>query len=273
MPRTFLSDRGVVRVAGADACSFLQGLVTCDMAKAAPGRPVFGALLTPQGKITADFIISEADGAYFLDCPLALAEALAKRLGFYKLRARAEVSDISAAHGVAASWGADFEGEADPRNAGLGGRVLGERAALERSHGVSALSLYQAHRIGLGIPQGGLDFAYGDAFPHEANLDLLHGVDFKKGCYVGQEVVSRVEHRGAARKRIVPVHFEGAPDGAAPAPGTPVRAGEIEVGMIGSAAGSEGLASLRVDRAREAAKAGVPLTAGGTRLRVPSIEA
>ncbi len=259
MPSAFLGDRGVLRVAGADACAFLQGLVTCNVARVAPGHPAYGALLTPQGKITADFIVSEADGAHWLDCSLPQAAELAKRLRFYKLRANVEVADVSATHGVAAMWGAGATGEPDPRHAALGNRVVGARAALAAAHDPVGAALYDAHRIALGIPKGGVDFAYGDAFPHEANLDLLHGVDFRKGCYVGQEVVSRVEHRGAARKRVTRVNFTGAP----PLPGAPVRAGDIEIGVVGSIKDGMGLAMLRLDRVREAAAAQTPLLAGG----------
>ena len=122
---------------------------------------------------------------------------------------------------------------------------------------------YEAHRIALGVPRGGLDFIYGDAFPHEADMDQLDGVDFDKGCYVGQEVVSRMEHRGTARNRIVPV----AADGFAPDAGVPVMAGDKQVGMMGSAAGGRGLAMLRLDRVADALAAGTPLIAGGIAAR------
>ena len=123
---------------------------------------------------------------------------------------------------------------------------------------------YEARRIALGVPKGGVDFAYGEAFPHECNLDRLNGVDFKKGCYVGQEVVSRVEHRGTARKRVVRVSFEGA----APELGAVVSAGEVALGVMGSSSAGRGLAMLRMDKAEEAAKAGVSIMSGATRLRV-----
>ena len=120
------------------------------------------------------------------------------------------------------------------------------------------------HRIALGVPRGGLDFIYGDAFPHEAEMDQLAGVDFDKGCFVGQEVVSRIAHRGSARTRVVPVAY----DGAAPAPGLPVQAGEQNLGMMGSAAAGRGLAALRLDRTEEALARGATLVAGGITLRL-----
>ena len=262
MPSAFLNDRGAVRVSGDDACDFLQGLVTCDMAKVAPGRSAYGALLTPQGKIIADFIVHEAEGAYWLDCPLALAPDLAKRLRFYKLRARVEAADVSNETGVAVVWGSDgVLGETDPRNADLGRRIVGDRAALAGAHSMDAAP-YHAHRISLGAPQGGDDFIYGDTFPHEANLDKLNGVDFRKGCYVGQEVVSRVEHRRTARKRIVKVELHGG----RPEIGAPVYAGGIEIGRMGSSSGDNGLALLRLDRIAEARSQGAPITCGGVEI-------
>jgi folate-binding protein YgfZ len=124
------------------------------------------------------------------------------------------------------------------------------------------LNEYEGLRIAVGAPKGGLDFAYADAFPHDANLDRLHGVDFDKGCYVGQEVVSRMKHRGTARKRVARVKLAGP----APAPGTPVMDGELAVGALGSSSGREALALLRIDRAEEAMAAGRTLSAGGVGL-------
>jgi folate-binding protein YgfZ len=123
---------------------------------------------------------------------------------------------------------------------------------------------YEAHRIASGVPRGGLDFMYGDAFPHETNMDRLHGVDFDKGCYVGQEVVSRMQHRGTARTRTVRVIL----DGPAPEPGATILAGDKPVGTMGSTAGRHGLALIRIDRAADALDAGTPLTSGGLALRV-----
>ncbi|HWE06325.1 MAG TPA: hypothetical protein VG274_06425, partial [Rhizomicrobium sp.] len=127
--------------------------------------------------------------------------------------------------------------------------------------GVDA-AFYEAHRIALGVPKGGIDFAFGETFPHDANLDLLHGIDFNKGCYIGQEVVSRVEHRGTARKRIVRVRFDGSP----PAKGVEIIAGGIALGTMGSAGDGIGLALIRTDRAEEAISAKTPLVAGDREL-------
>jgi folate-binding protein YgfZ len=146
----------------------------------------------------------------------------------------------------------------DPRDPRLGARAIAPRARAAALANASA-DAYQAHRIGLGIPSGGVDFAYADIFPHDANLDLLHGVDFRKGCYVGQEVVSRMHHRGEARKRIVRLTVSGS----APEPGTPLLAGETPVGTLGSAAEDRALALVRLDRVEDARAAGRTLTAGG----------
>lgn len=264
MPRAFLEDRGLISVAGGDARDFLQGLVTCDMSKVAPERAAFGALLTPQGKIIVDFIVSEANGGFLLDCPLALAADLAKRLRFYRLRAQIDIDDLSATHGIVAVWDDVSPNLVDPRDSRLGERVVGERALLSAPATSEDAALYDAHRIEIGVPKGGVDFAYGDTFPHEANMDLLNGVDFKKGCYVGQEVVSRVEHRGGARKRIAHVEFEGV----GPSPGAPIRAGEHEIGVMGSSTWGIGLAMLRLDRVEDAKARGEDLVCEDVRLVV-----
>jgi folate-binding protein YgfZ len=204
-----------------------------------------------------------------LDCPKALAADLAKRLSIYKLRAKVVIKDESAALGVVADWGgaAVLPTEAlvyaDPRAAALGRRAILPRGAAE-ALGEAALAAYEALRIAAGAPMGGVDFAYGDAFPHDADMDLFNGVDFRKGCYVGQEVVSRMKHRGEARKRVVRVRLSGA----APAPGTPVMDGALAVGALGAAAGDKALALLRIDRAAEAQAAGRPLAAAGVTLTV-----
>jgi folate-binding protein YgfZ len=273
MKATFLADRGTVKVSGDDARDFLNGLVTTDVTQLRPGLGRFGALLTPQGKITTDFLITEVPtghgGGFLIDCPRALAQALADKLGFYKLRAKVVVENLSDSLGVLAAWDGDPSVKpdlafADPRSAALGWRIfvpeeLAQKAADLIGADLVDSAVYDAHRITSGVPRGGLDFIYGDAFPHETNMDRLQGVDFDKGCYVGQEVVSRMQHRGTARSRTIRVVL----DGAAPEPGAAILAGDKPIGTMGSTAGHNGLALLRVDRAAEALAAGVPLTAGG----------
>jgi len=275
MKAALLPDRGVVKVAGETARAFLNGLLTADVGAVAPGRARFAALLTPQGKIVADCIVAAADdGTLFLDCPKALAGALAAKLNFYKLRAPVMVEDLSETLGVLAAWDGDGRtaqglAYADPRLPGLGLRVmlpphLAASAAQELGAALVDAAGYEAHRIALGVPRGGLDFAYGDAFPHEAAMDQLGGVDFDKGCYVGQEVVSRMEHRGTARTRIMAAAY----DGAAPENGAPVVAGDRTLGTFGSAARGRGIALLRLDRLADALASGASVAAGGEPLRI-----
>jgi tRNA-modifying protein YgfZ len=213
----------------------------------------------------------DPQASFYLDCAKAQAPDLVKRLNFHKLRAKIAIEDCSATLGVAALWNgampAGFAGTVyrDPRAPNLGLRVIAPHEVLAKIAGADE-DAYEAHRIALGVAKGGVDFPYGDAFVHDANLDLMHGIDFKKGCYVGQEVVARVQFRQSARKRIVNIHF----DGPAPPPGTPIVAGDMALGQVGSTAGSEGLAMLRLDRLEEAKRAGAAITAGGARIDLPS---
>jgi hypothetical protein len=278
MKAAFLPDRGVVKISGEDARNFLNGLVTTDVTQLSPGLGRFGALLTPQGKITIDFLITEAPsghgGGLLIDCPRPLAQSLADKLGFYKLRAKVTVENLSDSLGVIAAW----DGEpamkpdlafADPRDTALGWRILAPKDLAPKVAGLIGADLadsaaYEAHRIATGVPRGGLDFMYGDAFPHETNMDRLHGVDFDKGCYVGQEVVSRMQHRGTARTRTVRVTLDGAP----PEAGSTILAGDKQVGTMGSTSGQNGLALIRTDRVTDALDAGLALTAGGLGIRL-----
>jgi tRNA-modifying protein YgfZ len=276
MKAALLNDRGVIAVKGEDARRLLNGLLTTDIAVVAPGTARFAALLTPQGKIAVDGIVAQGPSAdaLWVDCPRALTSRLVERLNFYKLRAKAHIEDVSEQIGVLAAWGGTgtvhgglaFD---DPRLPALGLRVLLEPEGAETAAAALGARLidpssYEAHRIALGVPSGGIDFAYGDAYPHEADMDQLHGVDFDKGCYVGQEVVSRMEHRGRVRTRVVPVSYAGSP----PQVGAPVRAGGKAVGTMGSAAAGRGLALLRLDRVEEALAASLTLEADGISLQV-----
>jgi len=199
MKAAFLPDRGVVKVTGETARDFLNGLITTDTVRLQPGLGRFGALLTPQGKISVDFLITEAPsghgGGFLIDCPKVLAQALTDKLGFYRLRAKVGIENLSDNLGVLAVWDGEVALKpdltfADPRNPGLGVRVLlpaelAQKAADLIGAELVDSSAYEAHRIAVGAPRGGLDFIYGDAFPHETNMDRLSGVDFDKGCYVG----------------------------------------------------------------------------------------
>lgn len=294
MPTAHLSDRGVVRVSGDDARRFLDGLLTCDMDRVTPDAPRLGALLTPQGKILFDFIVFEAPqdagGGLYLDVLKPYAPDLVKRLSFYKLRAKVALEDLSGALAVVAGWGdAPMPNPeiglvaADPRLSALGWRAIvaasdagafaGPLADADAAGGPPPRQAssgdreraYHAHRIALGVPEGGRDFLFNDAFPHEALMDQLRGVDFDKGCYVGQEVVSRMQHRGTARTRIVPLVY---PDGFPAEAGAEVTAGEKTLGKTGTGADGRGLAMLRLDRAADALAQGAVLRAGGLPVRI-----
>jgi folate-binding protein YgfZ len=260
-----LPDRAVVRVSGDAGRNFLHGLITNHIDKAAAGRAIHAGLLTPQGKVLVDFFVLPAEGGYLLELAKDKVADLLQKLTMYRLRSQVVFTEEPSIW-VAASWGSPprLAGGAvayvDPRLAELGLRILLPGDADIGVLGCAAASEdeYHAHRIALGVPEGGRDYAFGDAFPHEAMFDQLHGVDFGKGCFVGQEVVSRMEHRGTARKRIVGVEGEGP----LPPAGTEIVAGAMPIGTLGSTAGRSGLALLRLDRAEEAKAAGTPLRAG-----------
>jgi tRNA-modifying protein YgfZ len=278
MKAALLPDRGVVKVAGDGARNFLHGLVTADVLELKSGEARFCALLTPQGKIIADFMVAaapaESGSGFFLDVARSLTMALVEKLNLYKLRAKVIVEDLSETLGVLAAW--DGTGKTkyglsyvDPRLPALGRRVLlpphlAPQAAAELGAAIVDAGQYEAHRIALGVPRGGADFSYGDAFPHETDMDQLGGIDFDKGCYVGQEVVSRMQHRGTARTRAVPVLY----DGAAPESGVAVMAGERPIGIMGSAVDGCGIALLRLDRLADALSRGERLRVGNVPIRV-----
>jgi folate-binding protein YgfZ len=265
MPIALLPDRTVVTVTGEEATGLLQGVVTCNVETLAPGEARLGALLTPQGKVLFEFLMSRIEGGYRLDTEATRAPDLLKRLTLYRLRAKVALA-LDPTVSVAAAWdGAgtamDTEAAKDGRLDGLGTRLYAAEGAFSAD---AEQADYHAHRIALGIPEGGRDYAFGDAFPHEALFDQLGGVDFKKGCYVGQEVVSRMQHRGTARTRIVPVvAVEGDLEG-----GAEITAGQRGLGTVGSVAESRGLALLRLDRLADALAAGEPLRAGAARIGV-----
>ena len=270
-----LTDRAVVRVSGPGAHGFLQGLITNDIDKAKPGGAIHAGLLTPQGKILFDFFVVPAGDGFLLDVAKAKAGELVQRLDFYKLRAQVEIAE-DRSFSVAAAWGGPPKvpdgaiAYADLRLPALGHRMLLPAGTSLGNLGcaLAAEDEYHAHRIALGVPEGERDYAFGDAFPHEAMFDQLAGVDFNKGCFVGQEVVSRMEHRGTARKRIVGVEGEGP----LPASGTEITAGGAPIGTLGSVSGSSGLALLRLDRAEAAEASGQSLRAGEVTvaLRIPA---
>ena len=266
-----LADRGVVRVTGADAEKLLQGIVSNDMELLDSQPAIHAALLTPQGKILFDFFVVRASDGFLLEVARDKAADLAKRLNLYKLRAKVDIQDASEDYRVLALWGSpsgreeitDTVSFADPRLPALGSRILADtRSARGKVAAADAFDAapedYHAHRIALGVPEGGKDYVLGDTFPHEADLDQLGGVSFSKGCFVGQEVVSRMQNRANVRKRVVPIQGE-----APLASGAEVTAGTAAIGTVGSVSGRLALALLRLDRVAEAKAKDQILAAGG----------
>jgi len=253
-------ERAVIAVGGADAASFLHGLITADVQALASGEATYGALLQPQGKILFDLFVFKAGERHLIDCSSLQKSDLIRRLMFYKLRARVEISDL-ADHGVAVSLtrpeGSAF---ADPRYPPLGWRAIAPNDQLPSTDAGG----YRSGRIRLGIADSDEDIGSGKLFPHEANLDQLSGVSFTKGCYVGQEVVSRMQHRGTARSRILPVKVAGG----ANVNGAEVKAGDRVIGTLLSFDGEDALALLRLDRLYEAANDGRVLLTDGRRVHV-----
>ena len=274
---TLLPERGVISVRGADAEKLLQGVITSDIEVLGQvGAALHTGLLSPQGKILFDFfVVRHADG-FLIETRLDQVADLLKRLSMYKLRADVSIRDESNAYFVSVFWGdgveaavAQSDGIAfvDPRLPAMGARVLvpvGSDSAERLTAQGAAVPAYRAMRVALGVPEAGEDFRLGDTFPHEALYDQLGGVSFTKGCFVGQEVVSRMQHRGTARKRVVPVVGTGL----LPEPGSEVRAGASLIGTLGSVSGNRALAMLRLDRAREAIGTGVALMAGETAVKL-----
>jgi folate-binding protein YgfZ len=275
----WLNDRGVVSVIGADARKLLQGIITNDIDVLDRQPAILAGLLSPQGKILFEFLVAQATGGYLLEAALEQAQGLAKRLSMYRLRSDVRIVDVSETHAVAAIWGDDGEAtiEAavvryrDPRDHAMGTRSIAPRGSDTPIGGASVTIAdaidYHAHRIALGVPEGGKDYDFGDAFPHEANFDLIGGVSFEKGCYVGQEIVSRMEHRATVRKRVVRVSGSGSLPGGRP----DIAAGDIAIGRLGSVAGRRGLGLVRLDRVIEAIEKGQAITAGGTPLEIDSV--
>lgn len=251
-----LPDRAVVGIGGLDARAFLDNLVTNDLEGLAPGRALLAGLLSPQGKILFDFLVVDSgEAGLLLDVAADRAGDLVKRLSLYKLRSKVEIAvrgDLSVWLGPVA----DAIAYADPRSPKLPARAI---TAAPPAADQAAIATYEAERIAAGVPEGGRDYAWGDTFPHDALYDVIGGVSFTKGCYVGQEIVSRMKHRGTARRRIVRVSTEGT----LPASGTELTAGETPVGEMGTSAGRIGLAMLRLDRLAEAAAKGQTLISGG----------
>jgi tRNA-modifying protein YgfZ len=243
-----LPERAIIALSGDGVLAFLQNLLTCDLEAFQAGQIGYGALLTPQGKILHDMFIHHAGDAIYLDVARSQRDAVLQKLKLYRLRAKFDITardDLQVAVGT--------EGIADPRHADIGSRAVGDFPRLSNTGD------YHARRIALGLADSDADLGVGQYFPHEANFDKISGVSFKKGCYVGQEVVSRMQHRGTARSRMVPVRIDGV------VTQDDIRAGDVAVGTLLSRAGDRAIAILRLDRVEEAT---LPLMAGTARIMV-----
>lgn len=271
MPTARLNDRAIITVSGADAEPLLQNIVTSDLDALGPGQAQPSALLTPQGKILFDFLVSRQDDQILrLDCPAGVADDLVRRLTLYKLRAKAEIAKQDQVS-VAVSWQTDSVPSHNDSSSIRDMRFAAPvevRRIYEPIEADASVEDWTAFRIGQGVAESGSDYALGDAFPHDVLLDELGGVGFRKGCYVGQEVVSRMQHRGTARRRVLMVAAESA----LPAPGTEITSGGRGIGTLGSTAGQSGIAIVRIDRAKEAMDAGTPILAGDVpvSLKIPA---
>jgi folate-binding protein YgfZ len=281
MPASFTRlPRTVLTIDGEDRRTFLQGLISNDIGKAGPERAIWAAFLTPQGKFLWDLFIAEVDGAFLIDVEAERAEAFRKKLTMYRLRSKVGIAITGelAVHavfgdGAAAACGLpDRAGAArggcfvDPRLAEAGLRVYAADDQALRAAGLAEapFALWDEARIRLGLPDGSRDMPVEKALLLENGFDELGGVDFAKGCYMGQELTARTKYRALVRKRLLPVDITGP----VPAPGTPVMAGETEAGEMRSAAGGSGLALLRLEQVRS----GQPLTCGQAVL-VPAVPA
>jgi len=270
--------RAVLRLGGLDARDWLQGLVSNDVRRLARDHAVYAALLTPQGKYLFDFFLVEgADGAILLDVAASRAAALMQRLSLYRLRRDVQIADVSAQTQVALVWRAQT-GQAplaapgalvvaDPRDAALGWRLYAQDAAAALAlAGAEAAprDAYDALRVAVAAPESGVELIPDDSYILEAGFERLNGVDFRKGCYVGQEVTARMRHKTDLRKGLLRVRVEGA----APPPGTPVTTADGKpAGALFTVIDGAGLAHLRFDRAAGR------LSAGGATVTAPEFGA
>jgi len=261
-----LRRRRILELSGPDRATLLQGLITNDVNRATPGNAIFAALLTPQGKILFDFILANEGESLLIDCEAERADDLLRRLMMYRLRAKVEMKPrdgwgVAALMDGGATLPEDAIGFVDPRSAGLGSRLLGPAERLDAWAAAEGMEVaddaaYAARRIALGIPEGAAEFGSDATLALEGNLDLLNGVDFRKGCYVGQELTARTHYRGKVRYRLFPVTLEGEAE-----PGSEVTMGDKTVGRLLSRAKDSGIARLR----QEDAEAG-PFAVGTARL-------
>jgi folate-binding protein YgfZ len=254
---TLQPHRSVIALSGPDRAEFLQGLISNDTAKVGPGRPIWAALLTPQGRFLNDmFVVEDGSGTFLLETERERAPALARKLKMYTLRSKVTVEDRSDAMEVAVVFGpgadkvlpvAGATAFVDPRLPELGVRVLAPAGQTAKLLGLpeAPIAEYEVLRLKLGVPDGSRDLPVEKALLLESGFDELHGVDWQKGCYMGQELTARTKYRGLIKRRLFPVQIEGA----LPPPGTPIEHNGKEVGEIRSGSGDRALAMLQLDAA------------------------
>lgn len=256
-----LSNRALVHITGEEAEKFLQAVITTDLDKLGPDNLKPGALLAPQGKILFDFLVSRIDGGLRFDLPVSIAADFIKRITLYRLRAKAEITQLSESL-VSVSWQTEShpsQNDSIKRDSRFP-TELNVHRIYGPADGTTDESAWTKLRAEYGIAEGETDFAYNDVFPHDVNFDQTGGVSFPKGCFIGQEVVSRMQHRGTARRRVLVAHS----DGNLPPMGTPITVDGREIGTTGSSADTIGIALVRIDRAKDAIDAGSPILAGET---------
>src|SRR6266481_4753970 len=239
-----LEDRGIISVEGPDSVGFLNGLVTNAVAQAPPDQAVYAALLTPQGKYLFDFFIIRDGETLLIDADQKRLPDLIKRLSLYKLRAKLAITDRSAEFAVSAFDGPVQGAYRDPRDPHLGWRQAIEKNAPRRDFIAWPRADYRRLLLDRIIPDHERDLVPNETFPMDVQFDSLNGIDFKKGCYVGQELTARMKHRSGPRKALARVRL----DGALPEAGTPILAGEKEAGILCSGLDQRALAVLRLDR-------------------------
>lgn len=274
-----LPSRALLRLTGADATEWLQGLITNDVEHLDTDGALYAALLSPQGKILFDFLIYRAADSLLIDCEASALEALVKRLSMYKMRSdvtltpEPDLGVLSSCTPLDASLEHVEIAVQDPRLEELGFRMVGDLARMasdyeEKGHSVDGEDVYRDYLLKLGVPNGEADFAPGKAYPLESNFDELNGISFTKGCFIGQEVAARMKHKAVLKKRILPV----VSDGAIPEAGTQISAGGAKAGEILSGSGNVGLALMRLSEWQDAVAQDVPLKANSVRLRVNTPE-
>lgn len=280
-----LDSRAVLTVGGQGRADFLQGLISNDIGQVEPDTAIWAALLTPQGKYLHDFFIAEMNSLYFLDCEAQRIMDLGQRLSRFKLRSKVELGigdsfavfallgdNVGESLGLTEIGGnaksfADGIAYVDPRLTAAGVRLIAPRkTATQALHHIGFVegkfAEYERLRLRLGLPDGSRDLVVEKSTLLESNFEELHGLNWDKGCYMGQELTARTKYRGLARRRLMPINI----DGPIPAPGTPILAGDIEAGEIRSAFDGVGLALLRLDRIEKSESEGVELVAGTARI-------